>query len=203
MLADRLRTIAWHSGTIFRAAVFICERRGINIEKDENNIVRVVEKIPAYLLHRIKDLDPQDPEFVRKSAEIEELASEGIARGAAVISQSKKVRDAVIKRVEEDSEGFQLIVVEGQGAGHVYHDQLSFFLTADLENRVSWRSRQTGQSVEDVRRLLTNREESDKSRVNAPLRKHPNSIEFRTDGYKLAEEAFEALYKIYWKRRHK
>jgi cytidylate kinase len=173
-LAQQLSFVYIDTGAIYRALAFLVDK----YKKDVDDIEGIVALIPRILI----DIDEKtnssrtmiDGQFVER-----ELRTENISRLSSLVSQHKKVREALlpvqrtlIKKIHTGA------IFEGRDIGTVVfpYAPLKIFITANSETRAQRRYEeimQSGKEVsyDEVLHAIKMRDERDEKRINAPMQK--------------------------------
>lgn len=178
-LAKRLGLIYLDTGATFRAVALKALREGIDL-KDEGALTELAERSDIRFatdrLERIL-LDGEDvSEAIRQQA---------VANASSAVAVHPKLRERLVelwRKIGEDGG----VVLEGRDIGTVVfpNAEIKFFLDADPQARAQRRfDEQSGKenvTLEKVTRDLEVRDQADRTRQHAPLKKAEDAIQIDT-----------------------
>ena len=171
-LADELGITYLDSGAMYRCVALAISRTGADPD-DPRQAAGVASDIEiAFDGDRVL-LDTEDVSESIRTPEISALASR--------VSVHPGVREAMVLR-QRDLISRGPYVAEGRDIGTVVSPDapLKVFLVADGEERARRRAAETGHSVEEVRRDLSERDRRDTEREHGALRAAGDSVEVDT-----------------------
>jgi len=173
ILARRLNFIYVDTGAIYRALAYLVDK----YHKDVDDVDQVLALIP--LISVVVDEKEHCTKIVIEKQIVEkELRSEKISRLSSIVSQHKKIREALLPvqrtLLNQMGEG---AIFEGRDIGTVVFPKalVKIFVTANSETRARRRYEElkgrTDTTYEEVLHEIKERDERDAKRVNAPMQK--------------------------------
>lgn len=181
-LAKELEYIYVDSGAMYRAITLYCMNKGII--KDgalrTSDIVKVLDDIRIDFTH---NPDKGISETLLNGENVEkEIRTMEVSRNVSPISTVKEVREKLVERQKEMGED-KGVVMDGRDIGtEVFPNaQLKIFMTADVDVRAKRRYEELKAkghdvSMKDVRENLAQRDHSDTTREESPLRKADDAV---------------------------
>lgn len=189
LVARRLNYLHVDTGAMYRAVALKALRRRLTMD-DAEKIGRLVQRTRIEL-RPLKDglrvlLDGEDV--------TEAIRDPEVTRAASAVSSLREVREAMVReqrRMGKDGG----IVLEGRDIGTVVfpHADLKFFMVAGIELRArrrrdELRAKGVDVDVETIRQELQDRDRTDSTREQSPLRKAPGAIEVDTSSMTITEQ---------------
>ncbi len=194
-LAHSFHFVYVDTGAIYRALAFLVEKNRI----DPNDPDAVVELIPQIKISVDEKAHCTRIAIDGKIIEAE-LRTENISKLSSVVSQHKKVREALLgvqrDLIDDIPDG---AIFEGRDIGTVVfpHAPLKIFITANSETRAKRRFEelkkyQPDAAYEDVLEGIRRRDERDENRKTAPMLQAHDAHVIDTSSMTLAEVTAEA-----------
>ena len=184
-LARELGWIYLDTGAIYRALGWLAVQKGVSLEEEE----ALVKLCPA-----LEELSFQWDQkgsllvFLGQRNITREIRGEEAGRWASDVSRHPGVRKALLELQRSFARRGPL-VTEGRDTGTVVFPraQWKFYLTASLEERARRRLKEMGleetaENMEEMKRLIQERDLQDSTRPVAPLRKAEDAVELDTTG---------------------
>ena len=199
-VAARLGWTYVNTGALYRAVGLIASRNGLSAPEAVADLIDVMAKDLSWdatsrsLSYRGRDLTP-------------ELASEEAGQAASKIAKLALVRDRLLPVQRQLTLAADAgALVDGRDIGTVVFPEadLKIFLTASIEARSRRRMRQLGLSeavdagsslaghLEEIKAGIARRDEQDKSRDTAPLKKADDAVTVDTSELTL-EQTVDAI----------
>jgi len=201
LLAERLGYLHIDTGAMYRALALLVSRNGVAIDDDE--AVAALCQSARIAFQRISDgyhvvLNGEDVSLEIRTPEISLITSR--------IASRKVVRDILLERQRAlGAEGG--VVLEGRDIGTVVFPEaeVKFFLSASVTERGRRRFeelRQKGEPVtlEQTIAEVAQRDEQDRSREHAPLRRADDAIEIDSTGRSI-EQVLDEMVRHVAERR--
>ena len=189
LVARRLNYLHVDTGAMYRAIALKAIRLGLTMA-DAREIGRLMQKTRIQL-RPLKDglrviLDGKDV--------TEAIREPDVTRAASAVSALRDVRDAMVKEQRKmGKEGG--IVLEGRDIGTVVfpNADLKFFMVAGIEARARRRRQELLEKgvkveIDTIRQELQDRDRTDSTRAQSPLRKAPDAIEVDTSSMTITEQ---------------
>ncbi len=181
------------SGAIYRAFTLFCILNEVDTTKQ------------AEVLAALKDfeLDISDNSVIINGKDYtDEIRKTYVSNGVAKIGANRAVRDYIIDFCREYAQG-NSVVMDGRDIGtDVFPDTpYKFYIEANLDVRAERRLkdlREKGEEIsfDELKKMLAEREISEKTRPVAPLIKHPKAVEIDTSSKTVAELTAEIIKHI-------
>ncbi len=201
LVAQKLGYLYVDTGAMYRAVALKALRLGMDIN----------DPIVMAMLAEATDIQLQQQEdgsvrvFLDGEDVTEAIRTPEVSEASSIVSAHEGVRKILAERQKAMAE-LGGVVMEGRDIQTVIAPdaEVKIFLTASLEERAKRRwleLKQKGISVsyEEVLQEVKERDERDKSRAIAPLRKAPDAIEIDTTGM-TPEEVAEKIIELVCKR---
>ncbi|MDQ6664975.1 MAG: (d)CMP kinase [Acidobacteriota bacterium] len=186
-IAARLGFIYIDSGAMYRALALWALRQNLDLadmhRMEQLALAAAIHLEPARVL-----LNGEDVTAEIRTAEVSESSSR--------VALIPAVRRAIVEKQREMGVRAN-IVMEGRDIGTVVfpNAQLKIFLDAATPERVRRRALETGEPPDAVEEQIGERDERDRTRVEAPLTQAPDAIYLDSTGLSLAEVE-EAILKL-------
>lgn len=195
-LARSLDFIYVDTGAIYRALAYLTEKHAIEPD-DIETVLSLIPRIEIVV----------DPQAHNTRIEVDglvvqnELRTENISRLSSMVSQHKKVREALLP-VQRDliKKIVKGAIFEGRDIGTVVFPKapLKIFITANSQTRAERRyneikERNADASFLEVLQAIEKRDERDKNRPNAPMQKASDAQIIDTSDMTLEEVSAMAL----------
>ncbi|MCM8816674.1 MAG: (d)CMP kinase [Candidatus Omnitrophica bacterium] len=189
MVAEKLGFLYVDTGAMYRALTFKALKQKLDL-KNKKELIDMAKKSTIELL-QVKGsykvfLDGQDV--------TEEIRTEEISKNSHFVACIPEIRE-LLWNIQRSYREHNDIVMEGRDIGTiVFPDaQLKIFLDASIEERTKRRHSQLKQQgididIETLRQEIIKRDEKDRKRDIAPLKKHPNAIVIDTTNMTIEEE---------------
>ena len=189
LVARRLSYLHVDTGAMYRAVALKVLRRQLTMG-DTAKIGRLVQKTRIEL-HPLKDglrviLDGEDV--------TEAIRDPEVSRAASAVSALREVREAMVKEQRRMAKSGG-VVLEGRDIGTVVfpHADLKFYMVAGIEARARRRREEllakgVDVDVETIRREIQDRDRTDSTRQESPLKKASDAIEVDTSSMTISEQ---------------
>lgn len=184
ILSARLGYTYLDTGAMYRAFSLKVLREKISPD-DTQSIIQLIPKTKIHFLNDSIFLDEEDVSNLIRTREVEAVVSK-----ISAIPEVRKYIVALQKKIVSRGK----IVIEGRDCGSVIAPdaRYKFYLEASVEERARRRlldSKYSGQnlSLEEVKRLIEQRDHIDKTRKDSPLRVPEGGIVINTDGLSIEE----------------
>jgi len=195
MLSKQLNFIYVDTGAIYRALALLVDSYQI----DAADVDQVLTLIPHICV--VCDKVEQRAKVTVDNKPVDkELRSEKISRLASIVSQHKRVREALLpiqRNLVKQIEGGAIF--EGRDVGTVVFPkaQLKIFVTANSQTRALRRYEElkdsTTSTYDEILQAIKNRDERDEQRVNAPMQKASDAHVIDTSSMTLEQVIETAL----------
>lgn len=194
-LAHHFHFVYVDTGAIYRALAFLVEKYQVDASNAEA-IVALVSKIFIYVDEKASCTRIKFDGHIVEN----ELRTENISRLSSVVSQHKKVREALL-HVQRDlvNDIANGAIFEGRDIGTVVfpYAPLKIFITANSETRAQRRFEEIKRhnplaSYEEVLQAIKLRDDRDENRVNAPMQQASDAHIIDTSSMTLLEVTTEA-----------
>ncbi len=197
LVAGRLGYLHVDTGAMYRAVTLKVLRAGIAPD-DRNRISEIVGSTRVELRRSADDLTVLlDGEDVSR-----EIREPRVTRAVSAVSSLHDVRAAMVReqrRMGKDGG----IVLEGRDIGTVVFPDadLKFFMVATIEARAlrrqaELRERGVEAELDSLRREIEERDRTDSTRSESPLRKAADAIEVDTSSMTIAEQVEFVVQKV-------
>jgi len=189
-LAARLGFTYIDTGAMYRAVGLWALRQGLDVT-DMHRMDQLARAAAIELLPESKILlNGEDVSTAIRAPEVSDAASK--------VSVIPGVRRALVEKQRAMADSGS-VVMEGRDIGTVVFPQaeVKIFLDADAEERARRRFREAPQvgTVEQVAREMRQRDERDRSRIEAPLTQAPDAVYVDSTGLS-PDEVEEAILKV-------
>uniref|UniRef100_UPI0025B5DA80 bifunctional pantoate--beta-alanine ligase/(d)CMP kinase n=1 Tax=Trichocoleus desertorum TaxID=1481672 RepID=UPI0025B5DA80 len=200
-IAQTLALLYLDTGAMYRALTWRVLQSGIDIQ-DEPAIAELVSKCEIQL---VPGETPQEPVrvWIDQQEVTEAIRDLEVTSNVSAIAAQPAVREELVKQQQRYGRKGG-IAIEGRDIGtHVFPDaELKIFLTASVQERARRRQQDLKNqgkgdiSLDELERLIYERDRKDSTRTLAPLQKAVDAIEITTDGLTIAEvrDRIVALY---------
>ena len=179
-IAEKLNIIHIDTGAMFRAVGYYFIKNGIEL-KDEN-IINNLDNIDVVLKYEncntIVILNGEDV--------TDKIRTNEVSMAASFVSKIKEVRRKLLE-LQRQMASMSSVVLDGQDIGTVVfpNADFKFYFVCSMEKRARKRTEdliKKGQNVtyEEVKRLLEERDASDRNRKEAPILKADDAVEIDT-----------------------
>ena len=176
-LADRLGLLYVDTGAMYRALALHCDNKNIawsDVSRVENLVSDTLIDLKR---PNSKEKDGRGVTVRLESEDVTwKVRNAEIAEGASIVSQYAKVRE-VLGNAQQKLAQYHDVVMEGRDIGTrvLPNAQLKVFMTADVEQRVLWKSEQLKSRghnipIDQVKDGLVKRDNRELNRENDPLR---------------------------------
>lgn len=173
LVADTLGFNYLDSGALYRLTALYAQQQGIQWN-DEETLAKLAQNLPVEFVGKTILLDG-------KKDVSNDIRTEAIGMGASAVAGLPKVREALLQR-QRDFLTEKGLVGDGRDMGSVVFPNaaLKIFLTASARIRAERRAKQIGEPLNGVafERILSDietRDEADRKRPVAPLKKLPDA----------------------------
>jgi len=178
-VAKELGYLLIDTGALYRAVAWLADVNGIDWSCGED-LARLVAE------HRF-DFDSAGRLLLDGEPVAQQIRTTRISEGASVVARCPEVRRALL-RIQRDMGRDGGVVMEGRDIGTVVFPDAGakFFLTADARIRAKRRydelvRRGVEITLEEVVRDQERRDEQDRNRATAPLRRADDAVEIDSD----------------------
>jgi CMP/dCMP kinase len=173
-LAAHFNIPCLNTGALYRAIAFLALENGCNLQNDEEKIIPLCQKIT--------DLDLESPK----------LHNEQIGKAASIVAAKPKIRQAIFDLQRDFAQDGLAensgAILEGRDIGTVILPNANhkFFITASADIRAKRRFNQLQQNgfedvnYQEILQQIQKRDEQDKNRLTAPLKKAVDAMEIDT-----------------------
>ena len=180
------------SGALYRLTALYAQKRGIGWNPDnEAELAALAQALPVRFDAQKVLLDGGDV--------TEQIRTEAVGMGASAVAQLPQVRAALLQR-QRDFLTDKGLVADGRDMGSVVFPDaaLKVFLTASAQVRAVRRARQIGLPCEGATfdRILSDieaRDEADRRRAVAPLKRLPEAVLLDTTDLNIEESVKKVL----------
>lgn len=191
MVSQALGTLYIDTGAMYRAVALKSLREGINV-KDVQKIAQLVQNIEISLNH----IDGEQRIYLDGEDVTGQIRLPEVSMGASDVSAVYEVRMKMVELQRKIAEA-NSVVMDGRDIGTFVlpNANLKIFLTAAVAERANRRYKEliskgiSGLSFEEVMKDIENRDNNDKNRAIAPLKKAEDAIEVDTTGLNVSEVA--------------
>ncbi|HEY9862083.1 MAG TPA: bifunctional pantoate--beta-alanine ligase/(d)CMP kinase, partial [Candidatus Obscuribacterales bacterium] len=200
-IAQTLELLYLDTGAMYRALTWLVLQSGIDIH-DEPAIAELVSKCEIQL---VPGETPSEPVrvWIDQQEVTEAIRDLEVTSNVSAIAAQPAVRKELVKQQQRYGRKGG-IAIEGRDIGtHVFPDaELKIFLTASVQERARRRQQDLKNqgkgdiSLDELERLIYERDRKDSTRTLAPLQKAVDAIEINTDGLTIPEvrDRIVALY---------
>lgn len=195
IIAEKLGIVHIDTGAMFRSIGYYFVKN--NIELTEENVIKELENIDVSLTYE----DGKTQAFLNGENITPFIRKEEVGLAASFVSNIKEVRKKLLE-LQRNMAKEANVILDGQDIGTVVfpNADFKFFFVASMEKRARKRTEDLlakGEKVTyaEVKASLEKRDNDNKNRKEAPVRKAEDAIEFDTTPY-TKEETAEILLKI-------
>jgi len=195
LLAERLGASFLDTGAMYRAVTLAAIEAGVDMS-DEEKLLGVLEKSEfqftvkeGKMAVRIDEIDAT-----------ERIRSPEVTAKARHIASAAKLREKLVRMQRQFAAGEEKIVTEGRDQGTVaFADaDVKFYLTADAGERARRRQLELragggGESLEQIRKAIEERDKSDEDRAVGPLRPADDAVVIDTTNLSIEEVVEKVL----------
>jgi len=179
-LAERLQFDFLDTGAMYRAVAWRCLQASIDLH-DADAVAACAQAMQLRIEQQHVLVDGRDVTADIRMPEV--------SQGSSMVASNLAVRRELAARQREFAEG-RNIVTEGRDQGTAVFPQAEckFYVTANPEERAARRQRELRERheqdvpLEDILRLIRERDERDKTRIVDPLRAAEDAIRVDTSG---------------------
>ncbi len=184
-IATQLQWRHVDTGAMYRAVAWKAIRERVALD-DESAVARLAAH---------SGLELNGPRVVIDGADVtDELRNADMDRAAAAVARLGQVRAALVRRQQELARAGS-VVMEGRDIGTVVFPDapVKIYLDADPAERAARRAsdehhqRSATSGVEEIRRELDERDQSDRTRTASPLTSAPDAVRIDTTGVPVEE----------------
>lgn len=194
IIAEKLNYFFINSGSIYRAISYYFWKNQIQVTS---------EKIIDENLKNIKiSFDTNNKVYLNNQEVSSKIRTEEISNLVSHIAEFAKVREMVVKIIQEFTQKNKGIVMDGRDVGSVIMPdaELKIFLTASAQIRAERRFKQNQElhiesNFEEVLHNIIKRDENDSTRKLAPLQKNSDAIEIDSSNLKI-DEVVDQIIKL-------
>jgi len=195
LLAERLGASFLDTGAMYRAVTLAAIEAGVDMS-DEEKLLGVLEKSEFQFTVkegkkgvRIDEIDAT-----------ERIRSPEVTARARHIASAVKLREKLVRMQRQFAAGEEKIVTEGRDQGTIaFADaDVKFYLTADAGERARRRQLELragggGESLEQIRKAIEERDKSDEDRAVGPLRPADDAVVIDTTNLSIEEVVEKVL----------
>lgn len=178
------------TGAMYRAAAWVASRNGWRPENSQS--------CDMFLENFSVDLDSSGAVHVDGTDISHAVRMPEISEMASAISADLQVRERLQKMQRDWADRRNMCVAEGRDMGtNVFPQaQFKFYLTASLQIRATRRALETGRSIEEEMRSLSERDLNDMTRQHSPLRKAYDAEEIDSTSLTVNQVAEKILWQV-------
>ncbi len=201
-VAQELGLLYLDTGAMYRALTWLVLQSGISVQ-DEPAIAELVSKCQIQLQPGTS-LETPVRVWIDEHEVTDEIRNLDVTANVSAIAAQPAVRQELVKQQQRYGKQGG-IAVEGRDIGtHVFPDaELKIFLTASVQERARRRQQDLKNqgkgdiSLDELERMIYERDQKDSTRALAPLQKAIDAIEINTDGLTIPEviDRIVALYR--------
>ncbi len=176
-IANKMNISYLDSGAIYRSFTLFCLMNKVDTE-DKNSVLEALDKFKLEFKSNKVLINGKDY--------TDEIRKPYVSENVKLVAANKDVRKSVIQFCRDYAEG-NSVVMDGRDIGTDVFPETpyKFFLLANLDVRAErrWKElKEKGEniSLSEVKNMIAEREQIEKTRPVAPLIKHPLAIEIDT-----------------------
>lgn len=179
-LSKRLNIIYLDTGAMYRAVAYWAIKSNIDINENNPDFMNMLKSMSM----EIKYVDKFPNVIVNGENVSSYLREKEVSMKSSIVAQIPAVRKRMVE-LQQKLARFNSVVMDGRDIGTkvLPASKNKFFLTASIEERAKRRylqEKETGISIEEIRRDIMLRDENDKTRAASPLVKADDAIEIDT-----------------------
>lgn len=179
-LSKRLNIIYLDTGAMYRAVAYWAIKSNIDINENNTDFMNMLKSMSM----EIKYVDKFPNVIVNGENVSSYLREKEVSMKSSIVAQIPAVRKRMVE-LQQKLARFNSVVMDGRDIGTkvLPASKNKFFLTASIEERAKRRylqEKETGISIEEIRRDIMLRDENDKTRAASPLVKADDAIEIDT-----------------------
>ncbi len=193
IVADKLGYIYIDTGAMYRALTLKALRRDIDLDADQE-VVQLAQKTEI----SFRKQNGVERVLLDKEDVTEEIRSEQVSEQVSTVASIPQVREELVEQQRALAANWG-VVMDGRDIGTVVLPaaDLKIFLTASLEERARRRYQQLDDqaetSLEAVKQKIKQRDQKDRNREVAPLKKAPSALKIDTTEASIEEVVAEIL----------
>ena len=195
LLAERLGASFLDTGAMYRAVTLAAIEAGVDMS-DEEKLLGVLEKSEFQFTVKEGKMGVRIDEIDAT----ERIRSPEVTAKARHIASAAKLREKLVRMQRQFAAGEEKIVTEGRDQGTVaFADaDVKFYLTADAGERARRRQLELragggGESLEQIRKAIEERDKSDEDRAVGPLRPADDAVVIDTTNLSIEEVVEKVL----------
>jgi cytidylate kinase len=188
LVAQKLGYLYIDTGAMYRAITFLALQKNLQDEKD---IIRLAGQTDL----KIDFVDGKTKVFVNGIEITESIRTPEVNGKVSDISKIEDLRKLLVKKQREMRNKDRGVVMEGRDIGTVVFPEadVKIFMTASIDARAERRMKEymdkgTDISLEEVKKNLLNRDETDSGRDVSPLTMAPGAVKVDTSRVSIAEQ---------------
>jgi cytidylate kinase len=188
LVAQKLGYLYIDTGAMYRAITFLALQKNLQDEKD---IIRLAGQTDL----KIDFVDGKTKVFVNGIEITESIRTPEVNAKVSDISKIEDLRKLLVKKQREMRNKDRGVVMEGRDIGTVVFPEadVKIFMTASIDARAERRMKEymdkgTDISLEEVKKNLLNRDETDSGRDVSPLTMAPGAVKVDTSRVSIAEQ---------------
>lgn len=179
-LSKRLNIIYLDTGAMYRAVAYWAIKSNIDINENNPDFMNMLKSMSM----EIKYVDKFPNVIVNGENVSSYLREKEVSMKSSIVAKIPAVRKRMVE-LQQKLARFNSVVMDGRDIGTkvLPASKNKFFLTASIEERAQRRylqEKETGISIEEIRRDIMLRDENDKTRAASPLVKADDAIEIDT-----------------------
>ena len=179
-LSKRLNIIYLDTGAMYRAVAYWAIKSNIDINENNPDFMNMLKSMSM----EIKYVDKFPNVIVNGENVSSYLREKEVSMKSSIVAKIPAVRKRMVE-LQQKLARFNSVVMDGRDIGTkvLPASKNKFFLTASIEERAKRRylqEKETGISIEEIRRDIMLRDENDKTRAASPLVKADDAIEIDT-----------------------
>jgi len=195
LLAERLGASFLDTGAMYRAVTLAAIEAGVDMS-DEEKLLGVLEKSEFQFTVKEGKMGVRIDEIDAT----ERIRSPEVTAKARHIASAAKLREKLVRMQRQFAAGEEKIVTEGRDQGTIaFADaDVKFYLTADAGERARRRQLELragggGESLEQIRKAIEERDKSDEDRAVGPLRPADDAVVIDTTNLSIEEVVEKVL----------
>ncbi len=179
-LSKRLNIIYLDTGAMYRAVAYWAIKSNIDINENNPDFMNMLKSMSM----EIKYVDKFPNVIVNGENVSSYLREKEVSMKSSIVAKIPAVRKRMVE-LQQELARFNSVVMDGRDIGTkvLPASKNKFFLTASIEERAKRRylqEKETGISIEEIKRDIMLRDENDKTRAASPLVKADDAIEIDT-----------------------
>lgn len=181
IVAKELNFIYVDTGAMFRAITLYCLENNIKCE-NAKTVVKNLDNIDI----KLKFKDGLQQVYLNGKNVTEEIRTQDISKNSSVVAKIPEVREKLLQ-MQRDIAKYSNVIMDGRDVGTnvLPNATVKIYLDADIDERAKRRCKELSEKnepfeYEAVRQSIIDRDNADKNRKIAPLRKADDAIIINT-----------------------